>query len=285
MEQTFSSVRDFLQQHNLTATSTNASDVVATAVLRLSGDPEEESIDTTQLAQGEMEHLRRADPFLYHSIVNDTTGRKVCTLHRAEAGSIVAADAAAGGATADIAHDRGEASFQGEGNVRPRRIPRRSSMPTLSTSHVVRRQRRFSTEEALSNSFLNMMSDGMGNLDNSEDDDSLNGISNAIERVGISHSFRDESNVGELASLGRVDSLRIPRSITMPSLNTTHQRNQQRSSADEQVHNEPLLSQQAHGQSYVNEEENIGAILRVILNERDQEDDNGSRNGPFVQGN
>ena len=287
MDQTYTSVRDFLQQQTLTTRSTNANDdVVAITVLRLSDNPEEESIDTTQLAPGEVERLRRTDPFMYHSIVNETTGRRVCSFRSTEADGPSAADAAAGGVTSDIAQGHGEVSSQGQGHVQPRRIHRRSSMPEMPTGHVVRRQRRFSTEEALSTSFINMMMDGIDHLNDDEDEDLFNGVSIASEHVHIAHGSVDESDAGEVASQRHMDSWRLPRSVSLPSLGTTNVvRHQRRFSAEEHVVNEPLLGQQVLGQSFNNEPENLDVFLRVILNEYDQVDDRNSQSGRFAHEN
>ncbi|KAL7478925.1 hypothetical protein ACHAW6_004680 [Cyclotella cf. meneghiniana] len=287
MEQTYTSVRDFLQQQTLTTRSTNSNDdVVSITVLRLSEDPEEESIDTTQLTPGEIERLRRTDPFMYHSIVNETTGRRVCSFRGAEAEGPGAADAAAGGVSSDSAHGHGEVSSQAQGHVQPRRIPRRSSMPTIPTNHVVRRQRRFSTEEALSTSFMNMMLDGIDHLNDDEDEDLLIGVPVANEHVGIAHDSVNESDSGEVASQRRMDSWRLPRSVSSPSLGTSHVvRHQRRFSVEEQVRNEPSLGQQVFGQSFDNEPDNRDLFLRVILNEYDQADDRNSQSSPYTQEN
>ena len=72
----YSSVTEFLESEtleNVGATiNTDANgDTVITARIRLADDPEDESVDISALDNAEIERLREADPFMYHSIVRE----------------------------------------------------------------------------------------------------------------------------------------------------------------------------------------------------------------------
>jgi hypothetical protein len=73
----YSSVTEFLQTETLdnlqgaTIDTDFNGDTVITAQIRLADHPDEESIDISNLDNQEMDRLRDADPFLYHSIVRE----------------------------------------------------------------------------------------------------------------------------------------------------------------------------------------------------------------------
>eukprot|EP00804_Cyclotella_cryptica_P003004 CCRYP_006024-RA/>CCRYP_006024-RA protein AED:0.25 eAED:0.25 QI:0/-1/0/1/-1/1/1/0/206 len=167
MAQTFSSVKDFLDHHRQQRRSSlfgvDPSDI-SSATIAANGDSiltvrmsrshqEEETVDTGQFSQQDMDRLRSEDPFLYYSIRKNKRKRSCCdfTYDRAADGQ---ADVSAGGSNVTD-HDE----FDGDiAAVAPRRLSmhnlvtstasrretRRHS--TIATTNKVKRLRRFSTE-------------------------------------------------------------------------------------------------------------------------------------------
>ncbi|KAL3787221.1 hypothetical protein HJC23_004262 [Cyclotella cryptica] len=75
--QEYSSVTEFLEsetalsQSGATVTTTANGDTVLTARIRLADHPNDEAVDISALNMQEIERLRDADPFMYHSIVSE----------------------------------------------------------------------------------------------------------------------------------------------------------------------------------------------------------------------
>jgi hypothetical protein len=174
MSPTFSSVKDFLdrQRRRASLTNTELEDIIDSTTaengdriltVRVADSEQEETVDTSDVAPRDIDRLRSRDPFLYYSIQNDRRKRSCCDFEYdwAAAGD---ADASGGGVPArrgsafdnfDFGEGSNTSSFTPTAN--PRQARRHSVMAT--TTNIVKRQRRLSTETHPSLMYESMMAE------------------------------------------------------------------------------------------------------------------------------
>lgn len=198
MSPTFSSVKDFLdrQRRRASLTNTELEDIIDSTTaengdriltVRVADSEQEETVDTSDVAPRDIDRLRSRDPFLYYSIQNDRRKRSCCDFEYdwTAAGD---ADASGGGVPArrgsafdnfDFGEGSNTSSFSSDDQpivpsasafrrtslpnitftptANPRQARRHSVMAT--TTNIVKRQRRLSTETHPSLMYESMMAE------------------------------------------------------------------------------------------------------------------------------